>query len=212
MYHLITEIQNMLHKFVPIESSSGWSNFLRHQWLMSKCFLKRNIAMRTWRSKAFQWGKCGLSSEMRPKCRPFHHFGSHAEQVCNCRPLRKHWMWYEQPYWYDVFVVIFKLPPHIFIWKSKGLKYEHHVFAPRGGLYRFRNPEIFIFHEFGACFTFSISTEQNTRTKNTNVFNFPSLTFRIAKTKIWKNVTIKHQHKKNIQLTQRSYHHLFSAG
>ena len=90
MYHFITEIQNMLHKFVPIESSSGWSNFLRHQWLMSKCFLKRNIAMRTWRSKAFQWGKCGLSSEMQPKCGPFHHFGPRADQVCNCGPLRKH--------------------------------------------------------------------------------------------------------------------------
>ena len=35
-------------------------------------------------------GKYGLSSEMRPKCRPFHHFGLHADQVCNCGPLRKH--------------------------------------------------------------------------------------------------------------------------
>ena len=24
------------------------------------------------------WGKCGLSCEMRPQCRPYHHFGPHA--------------------------------------------------------------------------------------------------------------------------------------
>ena len=35
-----------------------------------QCFHKRNIALRTWRSKALQWGKCGLLSKMRPKCRP----------------------------------------------------------------------------------------------------------------------------------------------
>ena len=35
-----------------------------------QCFHKRNIALRTWRSKALQWGKCGLLSKMRPKCGP----------------------------------------------------------------------------------------------------------------------------------------------
>ena len=41
-------------------------------------------------NQALTWGKYGLSSEMRPKCGPFHHFGLHADQVCNCGPLRKH--------------------------------------------------------------------------------------------------------------------------
>ena len=41
-------------------------------------------------NQALTWGKYGLSSEMRPKCGPFYHFGLHADQVCNCGPLRKH--------------------------------------------------------------------------------------------------------------------------
>ena len=41
-------------------------------------------------NQALTWGECGLSSEMRPKCGPFHHFGPHADQVRNCGPLRKH--------------------------------------------------------------------------------------------------------------------------
>ena len=41
-------------------------------------------------NQALTWGKYGLASEMRPKWGPFYHFGLHADQVCNCGPLRKH--------------------------------------------------------------------------------------------------------------------------
>ena len=37
---------------------------------LNQCFRKRNLAMRTWRSKALQWGKRDLLSKMRPKCGP----------------------------------------------------------------------------------------------------------------------------------------------
>ena len=33
-----------------------------------QCFRKRNLAMRTWKSKASQWVKRDLLSRMRPKC------------------------------------------------------------------------------------------------------------------------------------------------
>ena len=36
----------------------------------SQCFRKRNLAMRTWKSKASQWEKRDLLSRMRPKCGP----------------------------------------------------------------------------------------------------------------------------------------------
>ena len=39
-------------------------------------------------NQALMGGKCGLSSEMGPKCRPFNWFGPHADQVRNCGPLR----------------------------------------------------------------------------------------------------------------------------
>ena len=38
--------------------------------LYLQCFRKRNLAMRTWRSKALQWEKRDLLSRMRPKCGP----------------------------------------------------------------------------------------------------------------------------------------------
>ena len=36
------------------------------------------------------WEKWDFLCEMRPKCWPFHQFGPHADQVRNCRLLRKH--------------------------------------------------------------------------------------------------------------------------
>ena len=36
----------------------------------TQCFRKRNLAMRTWKSKASQWEKRDLLSRMRPKCGP----------------------------------------------------------------------------------------------------------------------------------------------
>ena len=49
----------------------GWQmlNHLQPEYHL-QCFRKRNLAMRTWRSKALQWGKRDLLSKMRPKCGP----------------------------------------------------------------------------------------------------------------------------------------------
>ena len=68
---VLSYVQGLLfHFFNQTQEHQKWLKKTIPLWTIMQCFHKRNLAMRTSKSKALQWERRDLLSRMRPKCGP----------------------------------------------------------------------------------------------------------------------------------------------